>query len=305
MEDLPLLHQLAQLAHGFLDRDIGVHAVLVVEVDPVGAEALERALDRAAHVLRATVAHAGPLAVFVAFRPHAELGRDHVLVAAAGDRPADQLLVAERPVHLGGVEEVDPQLERALDRRLRFGLVGLAVEGRHPHAAEAECRYLESLSQFSLLHAHLLRRFIGPLPGVGRANSKQWRSARGGRRASAAACPARPRRRRSRRTSSSVSTFSQWRTPASEATRTRSNPGPQSTWSRPWPTEITASLPGPALIRSSPGPSMSASEPSPPISVSSPSPPSSATPDSASGSSGPPAEVSTSSPPPPSTSTGD
>ena len=48
---LPSCDQLGHRADGLLDRHVGVDAVLVVEVDVVGAEALQRALDRAAHVL--------------------------------------------------------------------------------------------------------------------------------------------------------------------------------------------------------------------------------------------------------------
>jgi hypothetical protein len=40
---------------------------------------------------------------------HAELGRQHDLVAAALDRPADEFLVGEGPVDLGAVEKVTPR----------------------------------------------------------------------------------------------------------------------------------------------------------------------------------------------------
>ena len=53
--DLALLHQLGQRPDGLLDRRVRVHAVLVVEVDVVGAEAAQRALDRLPHVLRRAV----------------------------------------------------------------------------------------------------------------------------------------------------------------------------------------------------------------------------------------------------------
>ena len=68
----------------------------------------------------------------------AELGREHDAVAPAADRAADQLLVRERPVHVGRVEEGHAELERAVDRRDRFGVVAGAVELGHAHAAEAE-----------------------------------------------------------------------------------------------------------------------------------------------------------------------
>ena len=68
----------------------------------------------------------------------AELGGQLHLVAAAGDRLADELLVVAGAVHVGGVEERHAEVERAVDRRDRLGLVGWAVELGHPHAAEAD-----------------------------------------------------------------------------------------------------------------------------------------------------------------------
>ena len=70
----------------------------------------------------------------------AELGGDDDLVAPAADRAADELLVGERAVDVGGVEEVDAELDGAMDRRDPFGLVARSVELGHAHAAEAEGR---------------------------------------------------------------------------------------------------------------------------------------------------------------------
>jgi hypothetical protein len=128
-----------------------VHAVLVVEVDVIDAEPAERAVDRAAHVLGAAVGR--PVHLIVVGDP--ELRRDHELVALAGDRLADELLVGAAAVHLGGVQEIDAELERAVDRRRRLFLVGLAVEGGHAHAAEPERRYLQrgrAASKCSVVH---------------------------------------------------------------------------------------------------------------------------------------------------------
>ena len=98
--NLALLDELGHRPDGLLDRDVRVHAVLVVEVDVIGPEALERALDRAADVLGRAVdltdrRHVARLR-FV--NSASELGRDHVLVAMALDRAADQLLVGQRAV---------------------------------------------------------------------------------------------------------------------------------------------------------------------------------------------------------------
>jgi len=138
--DLARLDELLHRADGLLDRDRGVHAVLVVEVDVVDTEALERGVAGGADVRRAAV-DADPAAVGVALV--AELGGELDLVAAAGDRLADELLVGEGPVHVGRVEEGDAQVEGAVDGPDAGGLVAGAVELRHPHAAEAEGGDLE------------------------------------------------------------------------------------------------------------------------------------------------------------------
>jgi hypothetical protein len=67
------------------------------------------------------------------------------------DRAADEDLVRERPVELGGVDEVDAQLEGALDGLDALALIGGAVERGHPHAAEADRGHLE-VSKVALIH---------------------------------------------------------------------------------------------------------------------------------------------------------
>jgi hypothetical protein len=103
---------------------------------------LGRTVERtdARHVPRRRVIH-----------PARELRRDHVLVAVALDRAPDELLVRQRPVQLRRVEEVDPELQRAPDRRDRLAFVAGAVERRHPHAAQPQRRNLE-VCQFAPVH---------------------------------------------------------------------------------------------------------------------------------------------------------
>ena len=77
-----------ELAHGagdILDRHRRVDAVLVEQVDVVGPQPLQRALDGRADVLRAAVGPASDL--LAVLEPEAELGGDHHLVAAALKRP--------------------------------------------------------------------------------------------------------------------------------------------------------------------------------------------------------------------------
>ena len=112
--DLAGIDELGHRADGLLDRDVGVDAVLVVEVDVVDAQAPQRRVARVHHVLGAAVDAARRGVLGVADDP--ELGGQHHLVAPVGDRLADELLVGVRPVHVGGVEQRDPELERAVDR---------------------------------------------------------------------------------------------------------------------------------------------------------------------------------------------
>ena len=115
MTDLALRDQLGHGADGLLDGRVGVDAVLVVEVDVVGAEPLERAFDGEADVLRAAVERPRAAA---GVGDQAELGGQDGLVAAAFERPADELLVGVGPVDLGGVDERDAQVERPVDGRM-------------------------------------------------------------------------------------------------------------------------------------------------------------------------------------------
>jgi hypothetical protein len=129
---------------------LGVDTVLVVQVNVVGAEPPQRTLDRGADVGRAAVEDTGAAA---GVGDHAELGRHHDLVAAAVDGAAEEFLVGERPVDLGGVQQGDAQLERSVDGADGLGVVaaGAGVGGRHPHGAQADAGDVQ-LPQLDVLH---------------------------------------------------------------------------------------------------------------------------------------------------------
>jgi hypothetical protein len=107
----PLANEVAHGPHHVLDGNVLVHAVLVEEVDVVGLEAAQRPLDGLTDVLGPAV-HADDLSV-LDLEP--ELGRDDRLVALSLERLSEQLLVVERAVDLGRVEEVHAELERPVD----------------------------------------------------------------------------------------------------------------------------------------------------------------------------------------------
>jgi hypothetical protein len=58
--DLARLHELRHRADGLLDGDIGIDAVLVIEVDVIGAQAGERSFDGAARVRGTPIERTGP-----------------------------------------------------------------------------------------------------------------------------------------------------------------------------------------------------------------------------------------------------
>jgi hypothetical protein len=124
--------------------------VLVVQVDVVGAQPPQRAVDRGAYVRRAAVEVAGAAA---GVGDHAELGRHHDLVAAASNGAADEFLVGEWPVDLGGVQEGDAQVEGSVDGADRLGVVaaGAGVGGRHPHGTQTDAGDVQ-LPQLDVLH---------------------------------------------------------------------------------------------------------------------------------------------------------
>jgi hypothetical protein len=147
--DLPRLHELGHRADGLLDRDLGIDAVLVVEVDVIDAEPPEGCVARLVDVLRRSVdAEVGPALV----ADVAELGGEHDLVTTPLDCLADEPFVGERAVHVGGVEEGDAEVEGAMDRRDRLCIVAPGVEVGHAHAAEAEGGDGERGAERTLLH---------------------------------------------------------------------------------------------------------------------------------------------------------
>ena len=132
----------------------GIDPVELVEIDVRDAKSLQARLAGRADVLGPPV---DPAHARVSRLAHdAALGGQHHPIAAIADGAADQLLVLVRPVHVGGVEQIDAEVERAVDRGDRLGLVGGAVELAHAHAAEAERRDFEGTESPSL-HRSLLQ----------------------------------------------------------------------------------------------------------------------------------------------------
>ena len=131
--------------------------MLIEQVDCLDLEPLERALDGLLDVLRAAVQsrrapHRTGIEIRIEVEP--ELGGDHHLLAEGSEGLAHKLLVDERAVDLGGVEEGDAPLDGGVKQSGHLLLVfGRAVGKAHSHAAEAEGRDFQiALSKFTLLH---------------------------------------------------------------------------------------------------------------------------------------------------------
>ena len=114
--------------------------------------------------------------VRVVVHRHGHLRRQHDVVAAALERLADDLLGLAGGVDVGGVDEVDPGVQRAVDDADRVVVVGVAPGAEH-HRAEAELRDLDAgASERAVVHGVVLGvvddlrvRLQAELRGVGAA----------------------------------------------------------------------------------------------------------------------------------------
>ena len=112
-QNLPLLEQLPERPGRLGQRRLPVGRVQVIEVDHVRPQPLETLLALPLDRLRPGIAD------LLLVRPvfDAALGRDDDLVPAMPERPADQPLAFARvAVDVGRIEEVDPRIERRLQR---------------------------------------------------------------------------------------------------------------------------------------------------------------------------------------------
>ena len=152
--DLALADEIGEGAEGLLDIGVRAGPVHLVEVDVVGAQPAQRVLD---------LAHdpaAGPAAVvgLVAHR-HEELGGQDDVVAAALQGLADDLLGHAAGVDVGGVDEVDPGVEGAVDDPDGVGAVVVAPRPEHHRAQAQRADRYAGPAEHSVLHgqSHLSR----------------------------------------------------------------------------------------------------------------------------------------------------
>jgi hypothetical protein len=100
VQHLPLLDEILDRTRHVFDRHARIDPVLVIKVDAVGPESLERGLDHFPDVLRPTVET-------TLLEVETELCRDDDLVPDGLQRFSNQVFVRERTVDFGGIEERD------------------------------------------------------------------------------------------------------------------------------------------------------------------------------------------------------
>jgi hypothetical protein len=83
----------------------------------------------------------------------AELGGDDHILSEWRQGLANQLFVREGAIHLGGVKERDPALDRCPDERdHQVSVRGGSAMMIQSHAAETDCRNFQCGAQYALLH---------------------------------------------------------------------------------------------------------------------------------------------------------
>ena len=138
------------------DRRDAVGPVVPVHVDHVGLQPPERVLDGVADVV-GRAARPGPAVVQV----HAELGREHDLVASALEHLADELLAPGVAVAVGGVEERDAFRDGAVEHGSRALQVEAAAElvAAEPDDGDLDAAVPERAS-FDVGHDPILSRGV-------------------------------------------------------------------------------------------------------------------------------------------------
>ncbi len=149
---LALRDEVPNGACDIFDGHVGVHAVLVEEIDPVGPQALQAGVGDLADRVGGAVETRG----LTVLEAEAELGGDDHLIADRLEGFTHPLLVREGPVDLRSVEEGDAHFVGGADHRHGLGpLDAFAVAEVEAHAAVAERGDFQA-SQCSLVHGSFL-----------------------------------------------------------------------------------------------------------------------------------------------------
>ena len=153
--DLAFSDQILDGACHVLDRHVGIHTMLIKEIDDVDLQPFQRGFSNLLDMLGPAVQ---PWSTCHASRVRrdieAELCGDGHLISQWRKRFADEFFVRERPVDLGRVEECDAAFDSGSKKGdhllfVRRGTIGKA----HSHATEPQSGDFQiALAQLTFLH---------------------------------------------------------------------------------------------------------------------------------------------------------
>src|SRR5258708_26305682 len=109
-------------AHRLFDRHGWIDAVLIIQIDHLDTEALKTRVAGTDHVLGPPVGYFAPAAAEIT-----EFGRHEDLPAAPSDRLADTRFIVSPAIHVGGVEQRHPAVDRFTDQLNSSPVVAGAV----------------------------------------------------------------------------------------------------------------------------------------------------------------------------------
>src|SRR5258708_17775446 len=131
--DLAVLHQPGHGAYRLFDRHGWIDAMLIKQIDRLDVEALQTRLAGTDHIRRPPVGNFAAAAAEIA-----EFGRHEYLGTAPRDGLADKRFIVPEAIHVGGVEERHPTVDRFTNQVYSGPVVAGAVYVGQRHAAEAD-----------------------------------------------------------------------------------------------------------------------------------------------------------------------
>ena len=135
--DLAGIHQVSDGAGEVFDGCLGIDPVLVVEVDVIGPQSAQRAVDRVTDI--AGEQHPASRLPSYGIDVLCVLGGDDDRLAHRLQRLSDELFVGVRSVDLRGIEEGHASVHGRADHVDHLSPVGVAaVAAGHTHASEPD-----------------------------------------------------------------------------------------------------------------------------------------------------------------------
>ena len=120
MPDISGFHEIGDRADDFLNRSVRIDTAGLIEIDVVGPKPAQAVRDEVSYRHRAHVV-SDKSAVRSAKR--AELYGNEDVLAAAFNGPANEHLVVAHPVEVACIQQIDPGINRRLNRRDAFRFV--------------------------------------------------------------------------------------------------------------------------------------------------------------------------------------